>query len=94
MMLVAAGAGIGVLVAIARSARAAPARRMSSSNAELSDGNWAHVEGDLEGGRYVSCRDGDQLTIPDSECALVLEEWPEVDVPITARVRMTAGRLL
>lgn len=66
--------------------------------AELSNGAWAVVEGDIESGTYQRCvrvgSDGYAHTVDDIECKLVLKEWPEVTVPLTPMIRMTEGRKL
>lgn len=82
---------------------AAPPARKARPHLELSNGNDALVEvadeqnalgGNVTNGTYVGCVDAHGNALPDSACALVRSEWPDVQVPLTALVRMTEGRTL
>lgn len=95
MVLVALGVAGGAAVAYALRRR--PQVHLFGGSAQLSNGNFAAFKGGLESGTYTHCEkvtDGKVTELDDAECKLVLEEFPEVDVPITARIRMTVGRLL
>ncbi len=71
---------------------ATPAPKPKGGAAELSNGNFARFVGPLEGpNTYIGCQDKDGNVLPDSACALVQVEWPEVEVPLTKLVQMTEG---
>jgi hypothetical protein len=63
-------------------------------DAELSNGNFARFEGELEAGTYVRCTSSTGALLPDAACQLVRTEFPEITVPISALIRMTEGRVL